>query len=342
MAWSLKGIAEALGGEVFGDEDVHLHQVAPLERARPDEIGFVAHSKYKGLLETTQAGAVILPPSLAQATQLPRIVVRDPYLYFAQVVQLLNPGHQYPEGIHPSAVVLSPVPASVHVGAHAFVGEGCSIGEHAVIGPGCVIEPGCEIGAHSLLRARVSVYRDSKIGERCILHAGCVIGSDGFGFARRPDGSWEKIPQIGKVCIGDDVELGANVTIDRGALDDTVIEDGVKLDNLVHIAHNCRIGAHSALAAQVGVAGSTTIGKRFMAGGQAGVDGHIQIGDDVVVSGQSCLTKNVAEKGMYTSTIPSLPHMQWMRNAVHIKHLDEMSARIRELEKKLKAIGEEE
>lgn len=342
MACSLAQIVAALGGELLGDGEVVVHQVAPLARADAHEIGFVAHSKYRSSLADTRAGAVIVPPALAEETSRPRIVVRDPYLYFAKVVQLLNPAEVYAGGVHPTAVVLSELPASAHVGPHAYVGEGCTIGENVVIGPGCVVERACRIGAGTVMRARVTVCFGSTIGERCLVHPGAVIGSDGFGFARRPDGSWEKIPQIGCVQIGDDVELGANVAIDRGALDDTVIERGAKLDNLVHISHNSRVGEDAALAAQFGMAGSTTLGKRFMAGGQSAVDGHLTVCDDVVVSGQSCLTKSITEKGVYTSVIPSQPHQQWMRNAVHIKHLDELSARVRELEKKLKLMGEEE
>jgi UDP-3-O-[3-hydroxymyristoyl] glucosamine N-acyltransferase len=342
VAWSLAQIVAALGGELRGDGSIVVSQVAPLARAEAHQIGFVAHPKYRSSIAGTQAGAVIVPPALADEISLPRIVIRDPYLYFAKVAQLLNPTEVFAGGVHPTAVVLSDLPASVYVGPHAYVAEGCSIGENVVIGPGCVVERACTIGSGSVMRARVTVCFGSSIGERCLIHPGAVIGSDGFGFARRPDGSWEKIPQIGCVRIGDDVELGANVAIDRGALDDTVIERGAKLDNLVHISHNSRIGEDAALAAQFGMAGSTTLGKRFMAGGQSAVDGHITVCDDVVISGQSCLTKNITEKGVYTSVIPSQPHQQWMRNAVHIKHLDDLVSRVRELEKKLKLMGEEE
>lgn len=335
MKISLKEIAGQLGGELLGVGDVLIRQVAPLERAGEGEIGFVAHLKYRKLLEATQAAAVVVPPALAEATTLPRIVIGDPYLYFARLTRLLHPERRPAAGIHPSAVVLSELPASVSVGANAYVAADCRIGENVVIGAGCTIAEGCTVGEDSLLHARVSLYADSHVGRRCILHSGCVIGSDGFGNARRPDGSWEKIPQIGRAILGDDVEIGANTTIDRGALDDTVIENGARLDNLIQVAHNCRIGENAALAGQVGMAGSSTLGKRVMVGGQAGIMGHIEIGDDIVVSARSFISKSVAERGVYTSAIPSQPHAEWLRNAVHLKHLDEMADRIRLLEKKL-------
>ncbi|MDQ7990388.1 MAG: UDP-3-O-(3-hydroxymyristoyl)glucosamine N-acyltransferase [Candidatus Dactylopiibacterium sp.] len=335
---ALKEIAERLGGELLGGGEVRIRQVAPLRRAQADEIGFVAQAKYRKELDVTGAGAVIVPPALADATTLPRIVIRDPYLYFARLTQLLNPVAPAPVGVHASAVVLSALPASVSVAPLAYVGQGCTIGEDVVIGPGCVIEDGCTIGAGTRLHGRVSLYADSHVGARCVLHAGCVIGSDGFGFARRPDGSWEKIPQIGRAVIGDDVEIGANTTIDRGALDDTVIENGARLDNLIQVAHNCQIGENAALAGQVGMAGSSRLGRRVMVGGQAGIMGHIEIGDDIVVSARSFMSKSVAERGVYTSAIPSQAHAEWLRNAVHLKHLDAMADRVRALEKKLEEL----
>jgi len=335
---NIREIVDQLGGELISDGDVHVEQIAPLERAGAHEIGFVAHAKYRKALETTKAGAVIVPPALADATTLPRIVIRDPYLYFARVAQLLNPAISPYRGVHPSAVVLSPLPASVNVAPLAFVGEDCVVGENVTIGPGSVIERGSRIGADTILHAKVVVYAESVVGARCILHTGCVVGSDGFGFAPKGNGSWEKIPQIGRAVIGDDVEIGANTTIDRGALDDTVIENGVKLDNLIQIAHNCQVGENSAMAAFVGMAGSSKLGKRVRVGGQAGIMGHIDVCDDVVISARSFISKSVSEKGMYTSAIASQPHHEWLRNAVHLKHLDEMADRIRALEKKLKEL----
>ncbi|HEX5125277.1 MAG TPA: UDP-3-O-(3-hydroxymyristoyl)glucosamine N-acyltransferase [Rhodocyclaceae bacterium] len=338
MAYRINEIVERLGGEYLGDGDALITQIAPLARAGKGEIGFVSHAKYRKDLVGTHAQAVILPKSLANDFAGTRIVAGDPYLYFAQLAQLLNPPAVAAPGIHSSSIVLSSLPKSVSVGPLAYIGENCSIADDAVIGPGCVVEAGVSVGAKSVLHARVTIYANSIIGARCILHAGCVIGSDGFGFARRNDGSWEKIPQIGRAILGDDVEVGANTTIDRGALDDTVIHDGVKLDNLIQIAHNCHVGEHTAMAAFAGMAGSSKVGKRVMVGGQAGIMGHSEVADDVVVSARSFISKSVAEKGVYTSAIPSQPHNEWMRNAVHLKHLDEMADRVRALEKKLKEL----
>ncbi len=335
---NLSDIVAALGGELHGDTGLALRQVAPLGRARADEIGFVAHPKYRQALQGTQAGAVIVPPALAEATTLPRIVTRDPYLYFARVTQLLNPPARPVQGVHASAVVDSVLPASVSVGPLAVIGVACKIGEGVVIGAGCVIGAGSQIGAGTWLHPNVTLGTYTVVGERCVLQSGCVLGSDGFGFARWPDGRWEKIPQIGRVVLGDDVEIGANTTVDRGALDDTVIENGAKIDNLIQIAHNCRVGEHAAMAGQAGMAGSSKLGKRVMVGGQAGIMGHIEVADDTVVSARSFISKSVEEKGVYTSAIPSQPHKEWLRNAVHLKHLDEMADRIRALENKLKEL----
>lgn len=340
VSLSIGQIIAALGGELSGNADVLVSQVAPLERADASQIGFVAHAKYRKALESTQAGAVILPRSLAGAWGGTCIIADDPYLYFARVAQLLNPTQNAYVGVHPTAVVLTDLPASVSVGPLAFVGEDCRIGEGVVIGPGAVVERGSSLGRDTLLHAKVVIYAGSEIGARCVLHSGAVIGGDGFGFARRKDGSWEKIPQIGRVILGDDVEVGANTTIDRGALDDTIIEQGVKLDNLIQIAHNCRVGENSAMAAFAGMAGSSKLGKRVMVGGQAGIMGHIEVADDIVVSARSFMSKSTDVKGVYTSAIPSQPHGEWLRNAVHLKHLDEMADRIKQLEKRLSKLDE--
>ncbi|MFT4171117.1 MAG: UDP-3-O-(3-hydroxymyristoyl)glucosamine N-acyltransferase [Rhodocyclaceae bacterium] len=338
-ALSLYDIVEQLGGECRGDGATLIEQIAPLDRAGAGEIGFVAQAKYRRALDTTRAAAVIVPPALADAYAGPRIVAPNPYLYFARLAQLLNPVERPAPGVHPSAVVLSDVPASASVGPLAYVAEGCTIGEGVVIDAGCVVEARVSIGAGTHLHPRVTVYHDSVIGARCILHAGVVVGSDGFGFAPRQDGSWEKIPQIGRAVIGDEVEIGANTAIDRGALDDTVIEHGAKLDNLIQVAHNCRIGENTAMAALTGMAGSSTLGKRVMVGGQAGVMGHVDVADDVVVSARSFISKSVTERGVYTSAIPAQHHREWMRNSVHLRHLDDLAERVRTLEKTLNELN---
>ncbi len=281
------------------------------------------------------ATAFIVAPSAEDATDRPRIVTEDPYLYYARLAQWLNPPQFGAPGIHPTAVVESDLPPSVHVGPLSYVGPDCEIGEGVSIGPCCVIERGTKIGAESRIFGHVSVYSETVIGQRCILHSGAVLGSDGFGYARQRDGAWIKIPQIGRTVLGDDVEVGANTTIDRGALDDTEIGNGVKLDNLVQIAHNVKIGDHSAMAGCVGVAGSARIGARVMVGGQAGISGHLEVADGTVVSARTLVSKTISEAGIFTSAMPAMPHGEWMKSAAHFRHLDALVTRLRELEKRI-------
>jgi UDP-3-O-[3-hydroxymyristoyl] glucosamine N-acyltransferase len=298
------------------------------------EIAFLANPKYRKQLADTKASAVILPPQAADDTSLPRIVHPNSYAYYARVVALLNPVPQRPAGIHPSAVVHSTVPASVSVGETAVVGENVVLGENVTLYPGVVVGDGVCIGADSVLYPNVVVYPDCVIGARAVLQAGAVIGSDGFGFAKEGD-RWLKIPQIGRVVIGDDVEIGANTSIDRGALDDTVIGNGVKLDNQIQIAHNCRIGENAAMAGCVGIAGSTTIGARCTVGGAGMIIGHLELADDVHVSAGTMVTKNLTRPGQYTSIYPLEAHEDWLRNAAQLKRLGKLANRIAELEKKL-------
>ncbi|MCX9156565.1 UDP-3-O-(3-hydroxymyristoyl)glucosamine N-acyltransferase [Niveibacterium sp. 24ML] len=332
---SLREIAERFGGRVVGNESVEIRQIGSLESARQGEIAFLASPKYRKALAQTGASAVILPPVAEDATGLPRIIADQPYLYYAKLAQWLNPGHAVASGVHPLAVVESPVPASVAVGPFAYIGPGCTIGESVIIGAGCVVERDCSIDSGTRLYPNVSVYFNCVIGQRCIIHSGAVIGGDGFGYARERSGAWVKIPQIGRVVIGDDVEIGGNTTVDRGALDDTVISNGVKLDNMVQISHNVRIGEHTAMAGCSGVAGSTHVGARVMIGGQAGVIGHITVADDTVISSRTLISKTVSKAGVYTSAIPAMPHNEWMKSAAHFRHLDAMATRLRELEKRI-------
>jgi UDP-3-O-[3-hydroxymyristoyl] glucosamine N-acyltransferase len=225
----------------------------------------------------------------------------------------------------------------VSVGAHVVIGEGCLIGENCIIESACVLGDKVQLGADSLLHAGVKIYDGCVIGARAILHSGAVIGADGLGFARDADKHWVKIPQIGRVIIGDDVEIGANTTVDRGALDNTVIGNGVKLDNLIHVAHNCRVGDDTIMAAMAGLAGSTTVGRRVMVGGKAGFSGHLDVADDVTVSADTNVTKSIDKAGVYTSMIPLQSHADWVRNFAHLRRLDAMAQRLRELEKKLAA-----
>lgn len=335
MDLTLGELVGRLGGELLGDPSVVVRQIASLDRAGEGELAFLVSPKYRAALEASRASAFILPAKAADFTDRPRILTPDPYLYFARAAQLFNPPKAVPAGVHPSAVVGSELPASVAVGPNAVIGADCRIGEGCVIGAGCLIGDGVTIGAGSLLHAGVKVYDGCTIGARAILHSGAVIGADGLGFARDADKHWVKIPQIGGVVIGDDVEIGANTTVDRGALEDTVIGNGVKLDNLIHVAHNCRVGEDTIMAAMAGLAGSTTVGKRVQVGGKAGFSGHLEVGDDIVISADTNVTKSIDKPGVYTAMIPLQPHADWVKNFSHLRRLDAMAERVRELEKKL-------
>ena len=335
-SFRLGEIVKRLGGELIGDADVRIHQVASLESARPTDITFLAQSRFLPQLGRTQAAAVILGPEARDASSLPRIISANPYAYFARVSAFLNPPAVVKPGIHESAVVdkSARVAASASIGACAVIGTRAQIADHASIGPGCFIGEAASVGAGSRLHANVTVYHDCRIGARCIVHAGAVIGADGFGIAKE-DGVWKKIPQIGRALIGDDVEIGANTTIDRGALDDTVIEDGVKLDNQIQIAHNVRIGANTAIAACAGIAGSAKIGRNCALGGASMIVGHITVADHVTISAGTFIMKSIDEPGTYTGVYPFSSHPRWLKNAVHVRQLDELARRVRELEGRL-------
>ena len=332
----LSEIVARLGGEVIGNPDVAVQRVASLQSAGPGDLSFLAQGRYRGQLRDTRAAAVVLARDERDATELPRIVCDDPYLYFARVAQLFAGAEPAGAGVHPSATVEpgASVAASTAVGAGAYIGRGARLGERVVVGPGCHVGAGAAIGEDSRLHALVSVYAGCVIGARAIVHSGAVIGADGFGMAR--DGErWVKIPQVGSVVIGDDVEIGANTTIDRGALDDTVIEDGVKLDNQIQIGHNVRIGAHTAMAGCVGVAGSARIGRHCTVGGAGMILGHLEIADHVNISAATLVTKSIPRPGTYTGIFPIAENKEWARTAAQLRRLDELAERVRELERRL-------
>jgi UDP-3-O-[3-hydroxymyristoyl] glucosamine N-acyltransferase len=317
----LGDLVDALGGELHGDRAFAIDGLAPLEAATPTQLSFLSNPRYRSQLAASHAGCVIVAPAMRDAA-LARgaaIVADDPYLYFARVTQLWKQRAAPPAGpaIHPSAVV----------DAQAQVDPG------ARIGPLCVIERGARIGAGTVLKARVHVGEGCVIGARCVLHPGVVIGADGFGFAPN-QGAWEKIEQLGAVRIGDDVEIGANTCIDRGALADTVIEDGVKLDNLIQVGHNVRIGKHTAIAGCAGIAGSATIGAYCTIGGSAGILGHLTIADRVHISSFSLVTRSILKPGHYTGVFPIDENAAWEKNAASLKQLHALRDRIRALEKK--------
>ena len=321
-ALTLREIVARLGGEALGDADRPLTGVGTLDSAGPQQIAFLANPRYRGRLASTRAGAVILGRADRDAGSMPRIVTDNPYAYYARTVALFHPRPAGKPGIHPFAQVdaSANVDASAEIGAFVVIGARCSIGKGALIGAHSTLGDGVSIGEGTRLHPRVSIYDGCSIGARGILHSGVVIGADGFGMAREGD-HWLKIPQVGAVRIGDDVEIGANTTVDRGALDDTVIEDGVKLDNQIQVGHNCVIGAHTVIAGCTGISGSVTIGRDCMIGGGVGIVGHIAIGDRVVISGFTFVTKSLPGPGTYTSGMPVMPHADWLRNAAHLRRL---------------------
>ena len=336
MAYSLAALVSRLGGELLGEGDTVISQVASLDKAGPQAIGFVSQSRYLAQLTHTRAAAVILPTDARDATSLPRILTPNPYLYFARVSSLLNPPPRPEPGVHPRASVASSarVAEDASIAAGAVIGEDAEIGSGSSIGPNCVIGDKVRVGRDCLVYGNVTIYHGCIIGDRAILHSACVIGADGFGFA--PDqGRWEKIPQIGRVVISDDVEVGACTTIDRGALEDTVIEEGVKLDNLIQVAHNVHIGAHTAIAACTGIAGSAKIGRHCTIGGAAMIFGHIEIADGTRISTNTLITKSLTRPGTYTSALPFSEHAVWQRNAVHLRNLDQLVNRVKALEARL-------
>lgn len=339
VSYRLSEIAARLGGRVLGDAEVRITQIATLEYAKSGQISFLTNSKYRAQLASTQAEAVILSEADADATELPRIISNNPYAYFARVSALLNPLPEVVPGVHPAAVIGAgaQIDATASIAATAVIGEGATIGAHSVIGEGCSIGANVVIGSHARLYPRVVIYHDCVIGDNLIVHSGAVIGSDGFGIAM-DDGRWLKIPQIGRVVIGNDVEIGANTTIDRGALNDTVIEDGVKLDNQIQIAHNVRIGAHTAIAGCAGVAGSAVIGKYCLIGGAARILGHLQLADHVEVAAHTLVGKSIREAGSYAAIYPFSKTDDWRRNAVHLRHLDDLVKRIKTMEQEIELL----
>ena len=335
----LADVVTALGGELSGDPQLVIDRIGTLESATPSTLSFLSQAKYQAQLATTRAGCVIVAPSMHSAAVVRGavIVTPDPYLYFARLTQwwARRTRPAATQGVHPSAVIdpAAELSRGVSVGALAVIEAGAVIGERAVIGAQCFVGRGAHIGESTRLAPHVTVGFDCVLGARCIVHRGVVIGADGFGFAPT-EGRWEKIDQLGAVRIGDDVEIGANTCIDRGALDDTVIGDGVKLDNLIQIGHNVRVGAHTAMAGCVGVAGSAVIGAHCMIGGAAGIVGHIEIADNVQISAGTIVTRSIAKPGLYSGLFPFDDNASWEKNAATLRQLHALRERLRALEKR--------
>jgi UDP-3-O-[3-hydroxymyristoyl] glucosamine N-acyltransferase len=340
VATALGVIVEALGGQLIGDAALSIERPAPLATAGPRDVAFVAQARYAAQIASTQAGALIVPPALqAQAAARGACVVTDdPYLYFARLTQWWRARHDPlpPARIHPAAVVdpTAVIGEGVDIAPFAVIEAGARIGNGARIGAHSVVAQGATVGEGSRLYPRVTLGAACHVGARCILHSGVVIGADGFGFAPH-QGQWTKIEQLGAVRIGNDVEIGANTCIDRGALDDTVVEDGVKLDNLIQIGHNVRVGAHTAMAGCVGVAGSADIGAHCTIGGGAVVLGHLKLADGVHVSAASVVTRSILQPGHYTGMFPIDDNASWEKNAASLKQLNRLRERLKAVEQAL-------
>lgn len=330
---TLASIQDLLGAKLIGDASCVITGIASLHHARAGHITFLDNPKYKQYLASSNASCVIVSAAFAEACQTNALVVDNPYYAYAKVAQLFLPVRRFNSGIHQTAVVGEGcnIHDSVSIGAHVVIGDNCVIQAGSVIEPGCVINEGCSIGANTHFYPRVTLYHHCEVGANVIIHAGAVIGSDGFGFAKYQR-AWHKVPQLGRVVIEDNVEIGANTTIDRGALDDTIIGADVKLDNQIQIAHNVEIGEHTAIAGCTGVAGSSKIGKDCLIGGNSGIGGHIEIADNVAITAMTPVIKSIKKPGVYSALMPAQPDKIWKRNLARFHQLDKQHEKIKALE----------
>ena len=340
MSYTLKQLADFLNVNVQGNEDVVINSVASVESALEGDICFVSNAKYIDALRESSASAVIVKEGVLENIDIAALIVDNPRATYARVVDLLYPRKLPEPGIHPTACIekSAKVSVSASIGANVVIEANAEIADDAVIEAGCVIGRNSQIGKSTHLYPNVTVYYDCTIGEQCILHSSSVVGSDGFGFEFDKN-EWLKISQVGGVRIGNKVEIGACSVVDRGALNDTVIEEGVKLDNHVQIAHNVHVGAHTVMSRGVGVAGSTRIGKNCIIGGMAGIRDNIEITDNVMITAMTIVSKSLKQPGSYSSTTPIDETKSWRKNSVRFRQLDDMAKRIRQLEKQINNKG---
>jgi len=340
MSYTLKQLAEHLepmmsgGVKLHGDADIVINGVATIGDATHGQITFVTSNKYRDSLRSTSASAVIIRNELLADTSVPALIVDNPRAAFAHVVEFINPVSSVSAGIHPSAIIdpTANISATASIGANTVIEANVEIADAVQIDSGCVVGRNSRIGMATHLLANVSVYHDCDIGESCILHSSSVIGSDGFGFEFY-QGEWLKIPQVGGVTIGNKVEIGACSVVDRGALNNTVIEDGVKLDNHVQIAHNVKVGQHTVMSRGVGVAGSSVIGKNCIIAGMVGIKDNIEITDNVIITAMTMVTSSIKQPGSYSSPTPMDNTKSWRKNSIRFKQLDDMAKQIRQLKK---------
>lgn len=336
MSVTIAELAARFGCELLGDPDARISGIGTLSGAGPGDLGFFANQRYREALRATRAGAIVLAQADAEHCPVPALISANPYATYARIATLLCPPRAADPGVHATAVVhaSAQVAATAEVGPGAIVAAGTQVGEHVVISAGVVVGERCRIGAHSLLHPNVTLCDDVHLGERVIVHPGAVLGGDGFGFARESSG-WFKVPQLGGVRIGNDVEVGACTCIDRGAIEHTVIGDGVKLDNQIQVAHNVQIGEHTVVAACAGISGSTVIGKRCVIAGMVGFVGHIEIADDVVVTGRSMVSRSLNQAGTYSGALPVDEAGRFRKNSARFRKLDELARKVMRLEKQL-------
>jgi UDP-3-O-[3-hydroxymyristoyl] glucosamine N-acyltransferase len=338
MGLTLGELANSIGGKLQGDPDCVITSVATLQNAGPGAISFLANTTYRKYLQHTAAAAVILRPEFARECPTATIASANPYVAYARAATLIVPPVNPRQGVHPSASIGKDcaIDASAWIGPNCIIEDTVHIGAGTQLAGGSFIGRDSQVGAGGYLHANIVICHGVQIGERVIIHPGAVIGSDGFGLANE-NGQWLKVPQLGGVRIGNDVEIGANTSVDRGALDDTVLEDGVKLDNQIQVAHNVHIGAHTAIAGCVGISGSARIGRHCMIGGGAGIVGHLEIADNVTVTGMTMVTRSITSPGVYSSGIPAQENSDWNKNYARLKKLDQLARRLQALERRLDA-----
>jgi len=336
VKYTLGDLAKEVSAEVVGDTSYIVESVATLLNAQSHQVTFLTNSAYRKQLVSSQAGAVILSKDDSVECPTNAIISTNPYATYAKIAALLSPSESYDPGIHHSAHIDNDatISDSASIAAGVVIESGVIIADAVRIGAGCVVGKNSKIGAGSVLAANITITHNCDIGERNIIHPGVVIGADGFGQAIE-NGKWIKVPQLGGVVIGDDVEIGANTTIDRGAIEDTIIEDNVKLDNQIQVAHNVKIGAHTAIAGCTAIAGSTKIGKHCRIAGMVGIVGHLEIADNVMVTAKSLVTHSIKEAGVYSAGTPLEPSKQWRKNTIRFKQLDSMAKRLKILEKQI-------
>ncbi len=339
MALTLDELAQLSGAELRGESSRLISRVATLDEAGEGAISFLANRRYKSQLKSTDASAVILAEEDAADCPVDCLVSDNPYLAHARVMSVLYPEPVGSVGIHASAVVepSAQIDGSASIGANCYIGPGVIVEADVVIGPGCVVLDNAFIGEGSRLVASVTLCTDTRLGRRCLIHPGAVIGGDGFGLANE-EGAWVKVPQIGRAILGDDVEIGSCSSIDRGAIGDTRLADGVKIDSQVHVAHNVQIGEHTALAGCSAIAGSSKVGAYCTIAGGAGITGHVELADHVHVSGVTSVTRSIGKPGLYTGTVPAMEHAVWLKNFARLRHLDDMVRRVKQLERELAAL----